>query len=59
MTNDPNVNICIFCKRWSLILGCFFPVSILKDFEKILKVTQTKLSHSFIDKHTCPVAALM
>ena len=31
MTNDPNVNIPIFRKRWSLILGCFFlPVSILK-----------------------------
>ena len=29
-TNDLNVNICIFGKRWSLILGCFFPVSILK-----------------------------
>ena len=31
MTNDPNVNIPIFRKRWSLILGRFFlPVSILK-----------------------------
>ena len=28
-TNDPNVNIRIFRRRWSLILGCFFPVSIL------------------------------
>ena len=28
--NDPNVNICVFRKCWSLILGCFFPVSILK-----------------------------
>ena len=31
-TNDPNVNISIFRKRWSLILGCFFPVSILKQW---------------------------
>ena len=29
-TNYPNVHICTFRKRWSLILGCFFPVSILK-----------------------------
>ena len=29
-TNDSNVHIRIFPKRWSLILGCFFPVSILK-----------------------------
>ena len=28
-TSDPNVSIRIFRKRWSLILGCFFPVSIL------------------------------
>ena len=30
-TNDANVHIRIFRKRWSLILGCFFPVSILKE----------------------------
>ena len=29
-TKDPNVYIRVFRKRWSLILGCFFPVSILK-----------------------------
>ena len=28
-TNDANLHIRIFRKRWSLILGCFFPVSIL------------------------------
>ena len=28
-TNNPNVNIRIFRKRWSLIWGCLFPVSIL------------------------------
>ena len=31
-TNGPNVNIRIFRKCWSLILGYFFPVSILKSF---------------------------
>ena len=31
-TNDPNVNISIFRKRWSLILGCFFSVSMLKQW---------------------------
>ena len=29
-TNDPNYHILIFCKGWSFILRCFFPVSILK-----------------------------
>ena len=29
-TNDSNIHICILLKRWSLILGCFFLVSILK-----------------------------
>ena len=32
MYNDPNVNILIFHKHQSLILGCFFLVSILKYF---------------------------
>ena len=31
MYQDPSINIRIFRKRWSLILGCFFPVSILKN----------------------------
>ena len=31
MYQHPNDHIRIFRKRWSLILGCFFPVSILKD----------------------------
>ena len=30
MYQHPNVHIRIFRKRWCLILGCFFPVSILK-----------------------------
>ena len=29
-TKYQNVDIHIFCKRWSFIWGCFFPVSILK-----------------------------
>ena len=29
-TNNPNVHICTFCKCWSFIWRCFFPVSILK-----------------------------
>ena len=33
-TNDPNVHICIFCKRWSFTLGWFFPVSILNYYLK-------------------------
>ena len=31
MNQRPNVNIRVFRKRWSLILGCFFPVSILNE----------------------------
>ena len=34
-TNDPNVHISIFRKRWSSILMCFFPVSILKLFAAV------------------------
>ena len=30
-TNDPNVNVHTFCKRWDFIWGWFFPVSILKE----------------------------
>ena len=29
-TNYPNVHIHTFCKCWSFIWGCFFPVSILR-----------------------------
>ena len=29
-SNDPNDHIPIFCKRWSFIWRCFFPMSILK-----------------------------
>ena len=27
-TNNPNAHICTFCKSWSFIWWCFFPVSI-------------------------------
>ena len=30
-TNNPNAHICTFCKRWTFIWRCFFPVSILKE----------------------------
>ena len=30
-TNNPNAHFCTFCKRWSFIWRCFFPVSILKN----------------------------
>ena len=33
-TNDPNVHIHTFRKHWSFIWECFFPVSILKNYEK-------------------------
>ena len=31
-TNDSNTHIPTFCKRWSFILRCFFPESILKQY---------------------------
>ena len=36
MNNDPNIHIRIFCKLWSLILGWFFPVSILNHSQQTL-----------------------
>ena len=35
-SNDPNVHIHIFRKCWSLILGCFFTVSILNQNQTVL-----------------------
>ena len=29
-TNNTNAHICTFCKRWSFIWRCFFPVGIIK-----------------------------
>ena len=46
-TNDPNTHIRTFCKRWSLILGCSFPVSILKSFIIII-------IYNFIPPHLVP-----
>ena len=45
-TNDPNVHIRIFRKHWSLILGCFFPVSTLKK-QKQLYICHFPPSSSF------------
>ena len=36
-TNNPNAHICTFCKRWSFIWRCFFPVSILNKRNEILQ----------------------
>ena len=47
-TNDPNVHIPIFRKRWSLILGSFFPVSILNELKfkkKIVPVMHISVRH--------------
>ena len=45
-TNNPNIHICTFCKRWSFIWWeYFFPVSILKwiqCFKIALSETQSK-----------------
>ena len=38
MCRGPNVHIHIFRKRWNLILGCFFPVIILKGKQDVPKV---------------------
>ena len=46
--NDPNVPIRIFRKRWSLILGCFFPVIIRNagPSEKFFTVDHPKQDHN-------------
>ena len=44
-TSSPrtNVHVRIFRKRWSLILGCFFPVNILKIWHKtFIPIVNTK-----------------
>ena len=35
--NDPNAHIRIFRKRWSLILGYFFPVTIVNKYKKQIR----------------------
>ena len=47
-TNDPNVHIHIFRKRWSIILGSFFPVSILKGKRNIFQYHLAHVWESFI-----------
>ena len=51
-TNDPNVHIRIFHKRWSLILGCFFPVIILN----LVLITTWYTSNSQFYQQTDDVA---
>ena len=38
-TNNTNAHICTFCKRWSFIWRCFFPLSTLK----VARVVNIKL----------------
>ena len=57
-TNNPNVHIRIFCKSWSFILRCFFPLSILKGISVAEKLAQTweyvfKNFTKFTEKHLC------
>ena len=51
-TNNPNAQICIFCKHWRLIWRCFFPVSILKDTISLLvqQLIEKKCSNWFFCK---------
>ena len=45
-TNDPNVHIRIFLKHWRLLLGCFFPVSIVKDSNfKLMTLIESEFFH--------------
>ena len=37
-TNNQNAHICTFCKLWSFIWRCFFPVSILKSHFVLLQI---------------------
>ena len=48
-TNNTNVHICTFCKRWSFIWRCFFPVSIFKSFYvNVLNNILCKMHQKFI-----------
>ena len=51
-TNDPNVYIRIFRKRWSLILGWFFPVPTILNLIKFIvsnkfDIIYSKIWHNF------------
>ena len=50
-TNDPNAHICTFCKRWSFIWRCFFPVSILKQILLLLSSQVFKGFNRLISKY--------
>ena len=43
-TDKPNAHICTFCKRWSFIWRCFFPVSILKTSKAISSFNSLRLN---------------
>ena len=47
--NDPDVHIRIFCNRRSLILGCFFPLSIL-NLDYLIQGTRSSPSEVFLGK---------
>ena len=47
--NDPDVHICIFCNCRSLILGCFFPLSIL-NLDYLIQGTRSSPSEVFLGK---------
>ena len=48
-TNNLNAHICTFCKRWSFIWRCFFPMSVLNmlsySVEYIQKINLLRLRH--------------
>ena len=49
--NDPNVRICIFCKCWSLILGCFSLWVPLKAVQRAWKFLSRKSSENLPSKN--------
>ena len=56
--NNPNSHICTFCKHWSFIWRCFYPVSILKGinfrgnwFSRILRVFDNFTKISFRENY--------
>ena len=56
-TNDQNVHIHTFCKRWNFVWGCFFRVSILK--QKISKALFIKELRPLLNTQETPVPLLL
>ena len=52
-TNNPSVHICTFCKRWSFIWRCFFPVSIFKASRHACLVCNLFETFSFLFLFFC------